>query len=201
MVAKLSLLGKLARPFALGFKFLKSSRFWSVLVFSTVIAPAVYGGYKQLVGFGLEWYFAFPSSIAVELGGQFLTVFNGYMAFANQGITVSNSALLISSVSALFTLLWVVSFWRIFVTFFFGKDAPPIGIYLVGLVLFLSLMLITLLIDTYVLSENVTRLSGMTYWFENPEDAKSMAEFLYDQGVNSTMGNSSIGGNMSGGLR
>lgn len=187
---------KLLKPLGIIWSGLRSGRFWSVIVFFAVIIPAIVGNYFQLTDMGLNWLLALITAVPVELGGQFLSVYNGYLAY-QEGLDVRNLVLLVTAVSSAITLWWYSVFWKSFARFLEGDNLSPMFIYLIGFVIFGLMMVVAVMVDMFALDQSIQRFSGITYWFENPDESRMAMDYLYNESVNHSMENRS---NSTGGL-
>lgn len=183
-----------ARSIYIGFLLLKRTGLWIVLVMLVSIIPQLLGSYTYLRSQGLEWYYALVSAFGVEMGGAMFTMWNNFNGILAGGVEFSTIALVIGMGTSITTMLWMIYLWfkanRLMV-----KTMPTLPIIIIGMLVFGLMLINTLMIDQYVLTDQSLRVSGMTIFLEHPQESiKPLTEgnytapnsTLYNQTANQT---------------
>lgn len=145
---------------------LKKFNLHMVILFVIFVLPEFLGSYGFFTSRGIEWYIAFPSAIGVEAGGSLFTIANNILAFAEGEQGFSYLTLAIGTITSFTTFLWYAYVWYRFLAFLQGMS--PVTKITLG-IMFLSLtIVITLMVDQYILVEEGFRVSGMTYFLNDP---------------------------------
>ena len=137
--------------------------------FMIFVLPELLGSYAFLRGEGINWYFAVVSAIGVEAGGSGFTAYNNFVAIASGDVGISAPILIFGAIASLTTLFWYIYIWLRFVNFMGGL--PPVAWISIGGIIFALMVMITLMVDQYMLSGETLRVSGMTYFLENPDQS------------------------------
>lgn len=187
----LVLLGRIGfRTLYFSYLLLKRTGLWVLLIAMVVILPQLLGTYTYLRAHGVAWYFAIPSSFGVEMGGAMFTAWNNLNALAASGAEFSAIALTIGIATSITGILWYWYFW-FKANKLFARTMSTVPILLLGAIVFSLMIVITMMVDMYVLPEQTLRVSGMTFFLEHPQAASEPLSALFS-GAEYTPPNSTI---------
>ena len=171
-------------------------KLWVPLVLFVSIIPGILGTYSYLRGEGVEWFLAVPASFGIEFGGQIPTLLNSAQYLTDP--TVPVLPLILAAFLGFLDLYWA---WYLFRGFFRLNEenvSKSTVIFLFASALGFCL-LFTLAVDLYVLPAENLRVSGLTYFLENPGQAVDpVTQFMgeraaEDSALNQTVNNTSTG--------
>lgn len=172
-------------------------KLWVPLVLFVSIIPGILGTYSYLRGEGVEWFLAVPASLGIEFGGQIPTLLNSAQYLTDP--TVPVLPLMMAAFLGFLDLYWA---WYLFRGFFRLNEenvskSTVIFLFVIGLAVCLVL---TLAVDLYVLPAENLRVSGLTYFLENPGQAVDpVTQFMgeraaEDSALNHTINNTNVTG-------
>ena len=171
------------------YSLMKKFNLHMVVLFFILVVPELLGSYRFLIDNGVEWYIAAPGAFGAEAGGSVFTVINNLLAvFSQSAFTVP--VLLIGVITSITTFLWYI--WLFYKILGFFQGMNPVTKLFLGSVILSLMMIITIMIDMYILPQEDIRVGGMTYFIENPGESLSpLFEFLSEQesgqGINETV--------------
>lgn len=137
-----------------------------VILFVLFVLPEFLGTYGYLVANGVDWYLAIPSAIGVEAGGSLFTIANNIVTMAEGAGPFSYLTLAVGTVNSFTSFLWYAYVWYRFLAFL--QSMSPITKITLGILFLVLTIVITLLVDQYILTGEQLRVSGMTYFLEDP---------------------------------
>lgn len=171
-------------------------KLWVPLVFFGSIVPGILGTYSYLQEESVEWFIAIPASIGIEFGGQIPTMLNTF-----QYLNDPTAALLPLFVGIGLGFLDVYWAWYLWKGFFSvtEENVSRSTVYLLGLGFFALCIAFAFTVDLYILPAENLRVSGLTYFLENPEQALDpVSQFVgeraaEDSALNQSVNNTSTG--------
>lgn len=142
------------------------SNLWIPVVFIIVIVPDILGTYSFLTGEGVEWFFAAPTAFGIQFGSALFDTLNGaqHLLRSQYGAI----SILAGIISSIFSLVWFFYIWHYMNKLMEGKNMSPFWIHALGAMFLSFCIVITLLVDQYVLAEETLRISGLTYFLDDP---------------------------------
>lgn len=148
-----------------------------LLFFFIFVVPELLGSYAFLESQGIAWYFSAVGAVGVEAGGSAFTALNNVYAILNGTTVYSVPILIFGAISAMTTLFWYIYIYTRTLNMITGMT--PFAKMVIGATIFALMIMITLLIDQYMLTGDSLRVSGMTYFLENPDQSLSPIRELF----------------------
>lgn len=192
-----TLLSVIARPLrgpAKLLALLRSKSIWIVLYLVVVIIPSYMGVHAMLRSIGTPWYIAPFAAGGYEFGGMFTTIYYNVEYLTNNPSLFGMVAVGIGTLAEIARLFWtylVYKKWKRFQDQNISQRTIMQGF----IILLVMLTVIALMTDQFVLPDDTTRMSGMTYLLENPNDTleplTDAAGLLVEQGAEAGVVNES----------
>jgi hypothetical protein len=151
-------------------------KLWIPLVFFGSIVPGILGTYSYLQEESVEWFIAIPASIGIEFGGQIPTILNTFQYLNDP--TAALLPLIIGVGLGVLDVYWAWYLWKGFFNLT-EENVSRSTIYLLGAGFFAMCFAFALTVDLYILPAENLRVSGLTYFLENPSQAaEPLSQFL-----------------------
>jgi len=170
-------------------------KLWVPLVLFVSIIPGILGTYSYLRGEGVEWFLAVPASLGIEFGGQIPTLLNSAQYLTDP--TVPVLPLIVAAFLGFLDVYWAWYLWKLF--FRYNEEnvsQSTVILFFTGALV--AGLLFTLAVDLYVLPAENLRVSGLTYFLENPGQAVDpVTQFMgeraaEDSALNHTVNNTNM---------
>jgi hypothetical protein len=171
-------------------------KLWVPLVFFGSIVPGVLGTYSYLQEESVEWFIAIPASIGIEFGGQIPTMLNTV-----QYLNDPTAALLPLFVGVGLGVLDVYWAWYLWKGFFSvtEENVSRSTVYLLGIGFFALCIAFAFTVDLYILPAENLRVSGLTYFLENPgQAAEPLSQFVGERAAEDSALNQTNSTNLTG---
>jgi hypothetical protein len=171
-------------------------KLWVPLVFFGSIVPGILGTYSYLRGESVEWFIAVPASFGIEFGGQLPTVLNTFQYLSDP--TAGLLPLIAGVGSGVLDLYWAWYLWK---KYFDLTEAEISTSKIIALFIgiFALCLAFAFTVDMYILPSENLRVSGLTYFIENPQQVVDPLSQLVsekaaeDSVLNQTVNNTSTG--------
>lgn len=186
----------MAGGFIVFVQFLRRSKLWIPVVFLFFSVPQMLGSYAFMVENGVPKWLAVPTAVGNDFGGNALTVLNTVSQLAVQDVNLGYAVFLLLGVGS--SILSLIMFFHIWVygNRFLTTTMNAFHILLLGVLFLVTMMGLTFVVDVFVLPETTTRVSGLTYFLDNPRESMQPITFLVKDHVLG-MNVSAASGNLS----
>jgi len=165
-------------------------KLWVPLVLFISIIPGILGTYSYLRGEGVEWFLAVPASLGIEFGGQIPTLVNSAQYLTDP--TVPVLPLIVAAFLGFLDVYWAWYLWKLF--FRYNEEnvsQSTVILFFTGALV--AGLLFTLAVDLYVLPAENLRVSGLTYFLENPGQAVDpVTQFVGERAAEDSLLNESV---------
>ena len=171
-------------------------KLWIPLIFFGSIVPGILGTYSYLQGESVEWFLAAPASLGIEFGGQVPTLLNSFQYLNDPSAPIL--PLIVAALLGVLDLYWAWYLWSRAVTFV-DSDISPLLVYGIFIGGFVFCLVFALAVDMYVLPAENLRVSGLTYFLENPGQAVDpLSQFVSEKAAEDSVLNQSINNTTTG---
>lgn len=172
------------------------SKLWVPMVFFGSIVPGILGTYSYLRRESVEWFIAVPASLGIEFGGQLPTVLNTFQYLNDP--TAGLLPLFTGVAFGFLDLYWAWYLWKGFFKLT-EENVSRSTIYLLGAGFFAMCFAFALTVDLYILQAENLRVSGLTYFIENPQQAVDpLSQFVSEKAAEDSALNQTNNTNFTG---
>jgi hypothetical protein len=171
-------------------------KLWVPLVFFGSIVPGILGTYSYLQRESVEWFIAIPASIGIEFGGQIPTMLNTFQ-YLNEP-TAALLPLIVGVGLGVLDVYWAWYLWKGFFTVT-EENVSRSTVYLLGIGFFALCIAFAFTVDLYILPAENLRVSGLTYFLENPgQAAEPLSQFVGERAAEDSALNQTNSTNLTG---